>query len=64
MPTGSLVQGLVREISGATICLEAGLSRVMQRFWKRQSRSSTSIRVFGKGDPVDFALSADEKTSL
>ena len=46
-----LVQGLVREISGATIWLEAGLFRVMQHLWKRQPRSSTSIRVFGKGNP-------------
>ena len=37
---------------------------MIQRFWKRQPRSSTSIRVFGKGNAVDFALSADEKTSL
>jgi hypothetical protein len=40
------------------------ISRVIQRFWRRQPRSSTSFRVFGKGNPVDFALSADEKTSL
>jgi hypothetical protein len=58
-----LAQGLVAEISGATIwrwlsqdairpgVIEAGFSRAIHCFWKRRLRSSISTRVFGKDNP-------------